>query len=173
MFKNIWIKISSLEKCDYIWNLLLFILGIFFTLVYIAILIYKFALKDNINSIIKCCEECIKKIKTTRRKDEGNIENASKDVNIINIKSKNTNEKENPIIRYDIDKKSDTEKELVVKKPKNLCVICLERHSSIILSPCGHRCICKECYEEKKALLKICPMCRRNVDSVVKKIFDN
>eukprot|EP00882_Tetradesmus_deserticola_P009243 GHRQ01009749.1.p3 GENE.GHRQ01009749.1~~GHRQ01009749.1.p3 ORF type:complete len:108 (+),score=50.52 GHRQ01009749.1:41-325(+) len=47
----------------------------------------------------------------------------------------------------------------------HLCVVCMERPRSIVLVPCGHMALCKDCCstiitEEKKA----CPMCCQCVE---------
>jgi hypothetical protein len=47
-----------------------------------------------------------------------------------------------------------------------LCVVCMDRHSSILLSPCGHCCLCGECSEEMVAYsMRLCPVCRGDVKS--------
>ena len=53
---------------------------------------------------------------------------------------------------------------------ENKCVICLsqtDRKSALV--PCGHTQLCNDCIEEtKKGLLKTCPLCRTDIDSVIK-----
>lgn len=59
---------------------------------------------------------------------------------------------------------------------KNLCVNCFKNSSEIILSPCGHKCICHHCCKKLKLKLKgsnkfkSCPICRKPIISVVEKI---
>ena len=55
----------------------------------------------------------------------------------------------------------------------NLCTICREEPSNVILVPCNHRCICINCYKNKKNLIKQCPMCRKKPEYFVDKIFDS
>jgi hypothetical protein len=40
------------------------------------------------------------------------------------------------------------------------CVCCLDVTPDITISPCGHKCICKEC--SKGLLNRRCPICREN-----------
>ena len=53
---------------------------------------------------------------------------------------------------------------------ENKCVICFsqtDRKSALV--PCGHTQLCNDCIEEtKKGLLKTCPLCRTDIDSVIK-----
>ena len=46
------------------------------------------------------------------------------------------------------------------------CFLCLDRMQNIIFKPCGHVCVCHECYEklEKK---NTCPFCNKHVDRIV------
>jgi|688.fasta_scaffold650483_1 hypothetical protein len=50
------------------------------------------------------------------------------------------------------------------------CVICLCENSNTIFLPCGHKCVCNECYENiKKNCNKSyiqCPLCRRNITDI-------
>lgn len=42
------------------------------------------------------------------------------------------------------------------------CVVCLERPSSVVLLPCRHCCLCKEC-SESLISLQLCPTCRAEI----------
>lgn len=56
---------------------------------------------------------------------------------------------------------------------KHLCVICKLDKPEIILSPCGHKCICESCYYKLKVKnIKKCPICKRDIISIVKKVFE-
>lgn len=44
------------------------------------------------------------------------------------------------------------------------CVVCLDAPSTVLLNPCGHAQFCGKC----ASVLKICPVCRSNVLSVIK-----
>ena len=41
------------------------------------------------------------------------------------------------------------------------CVICIERTARVVMIPCGHICLCKECWEELKERddVRNCPVC--------------
>lgn len=57
------------------------------------------------------------------------------------------------------------EKLAVDKSTEPTCIRCDNRVQNIILKPCGHVCICDECYfdlEEKR-----CPCCEANIDEII------
>ena len=66
------------------------------------------------------------------------------------------------------------QKEENKKEKKHLCIICLTNNQEIILSPCGHKCICENCYYKLKYKNQIseCPICRHPVESIVRKVFE-
>ena len=66
------------------------------------------------------------------------------------------------------------QKEENIKEKKHLCIICLTNNQEIILSPCGHKCICENCYYKLKNKNKIseCPVCRHPIESIVRKVFE-
>ncbi len=70
--------------------------------------------------------------------------------------------------------KNDQNNNLNEKKEEHLCIICFTGTSEIIISPCGHKCICNNCYNQLKGkdILKICPICRKPIISVVEKVFE-
>jgi hypothetical protein len=47
------------------------------------------------------------------------------------------------------------------------CVVCMVENSTEILVPCGHLCMCKSCCESLLKCRSNCPICRREVQSVV------
>ena len=40
---------------------------------------------------------------------------------------------------------------------ERLCAVCLENERSVVLEPCGHLCLCKEC----SSRIDKCPFCRQ------------
>ena len=46
------------------------------------------------------------------------------------------------------------------------CIICLDAERSHLLTPCGHRCLCKGCAEDME-LPRRCPICRAFCDTIV------
>jgi hypothetical protein len=44
------------------------------------------------------------------------------------------------------------------------CVVCLCNIPEMIFLPCGHQCVCKDCYEISIVKTDNCPMCRRKIE---------
>jgi len=49
------------------------------------------------------------------------------------------------------------------KKTSHICVVCDEGEISLVLLPCGHAVMCKECSTK---ITRYCPICRKGIDSV-------
>ena len=61
------------------------------------------------------------------------------------------------------------------KFEKHLCILCLTNPTKIILYPCRHKCICEKCYARLKNTpndIKNCPICRKDVASVIDKVYE-
>ena len=43
------------------------------------------------------------------------------------------------------------------------CCICLANDSSVILVPCGHKCLCNDCVDQQQEQLTKCPICRQKI----------
>ena len=52
-----------------------------------------------------------------------------------------------------------------------MCVVCLERRSTMAANPCGHRCLYTGCAPRFIGAAALCPICRGPVASVLA-IFD-
>ena len=57
-------------------------------------------------------------------------------------------------------------------KNKPLCIICETNPTKVILAPCGHKCLCLECYNKNKSRIQKCPICNQHIQLVLDKIFD-
>lgn len=57
------------------------------------------------------------------------------------------------------------EKIAVDKSTEPTCILCDNRLQNIILKPCGHVCICEECYFNLEN--KRCPCCKANIDEII------
>ena len=60
--------------------------------------------------------------------------------------------------------------ELQLEKDKQLCVICQDNVKNILLMPCRHVCMCRQCLDEIQqggAWLAHCPLCRTNVQTTL------
>jgi hypothetical protein len=53
--------------------------------------------------------------------------------------------------------------EIEKEKDGKLCAICQDRPKTIVLLPCNHMCLCRQCLDRKK--WKECPICRKRVES--------
>ena len=61
--------------------------------------------------------------------------------------------------------------ESVKLKKGNICIYCKSNPAKIILSPCGHRCLCLYCYQNNKEKIKNCPMCRKIIRDFNENIY--
>ncbi|XP_068681658.1 tumor susceptibility gene 101 protein-like [Montipora foliosa] len=48
------------------------------------------------------------------------------------------------------------------------CIICMEKKSDSVLIPCGHLGVCLRCANELKRTTTVCPVCRKNIDQVIR-----
>ena len=85
---------------------------------------------------------------------------------ISNISITNIDTKEN--------KNLDTTDNKTESSSKNECIICYINPKQITFAPCGHKCICKECYQKYKDTNKLntCYICKRKIESVIDKVYD-
>ena len=47
------------------------------------------------------------------------------------------------------------------------CVICLEKAQTILVYPCGHKCLCSDCSLGYIRNYSVCPICRNTVGDMV------
>ena len=47
------------------------------------------------------------------------------------------------------------------------CVICLDQKKEVILSPCGHFCLCNACCSKLDTRMRKCPLCRQLITCLV------
>ena len=50
------------------------------------------------------------------------------------------------------------------------CVVCFTEPSSIILIPCAHMALCKDCYKCIKNSNNKCPLCRKYITNIIEQI---
>lgn len=53
------------------------------------------------------------------------------------------------------------------KNESNDCVICLLNPPIMVLYPCGHKCLCKQCSEVLPLREKLCPLCRKQFHDII------
>jgi len=143
---------------------------------------------NNNNNIIKSNEETDdpKNITVFNTKSENNnIElekkmEYSEPVDINNNKLKETIECPDPL-NINIKKEIKFEKsKLQISESNNihlynnihLCAKCFASEAQVVLGPCGHKCLCQDCYKKQKNLLKKCIICHKNIESVIMKVYD-
>ena len=112
--------------------------------------------------------------KINKSKEEGNNPNI-----LIQIKKKEKGSDNNTELSNINNKKEDNDKKVEKSKfqisesnIKHKCAICLEDPNQVIIAPCGHRCLCFDCYKKQKDFLKKCPICQKNIISFIEKIYD-
>ena len=66
----------------------------------------------------------------------------------------------------------ETDSDVMRRKEKfeeeMLCVVCQYEKKVILLQPCNHLCLCRDCVEPVLANNRICPMCRKHVQQWTK-----
>ena len=64
-----------------------------------------------------------------------------------------------------IESEYETLKETVARnEEQKLCKICMDQQISMVFLPCGHLICCDQCAQT----LKVCPMCRKQIEGTVK-----
>ena len=58
--------------------------------------------------------------------------------------------------------KDEAASRLEEQQELKLCVVCQDRHKSVLLLPCRHLCVCAEC-ADSRMLQQRCPMCRTRI----------
>jgi hypothetical protein len=160
---------NKIEKISNIFNLVLTGL-ILLSNIYAISLAYIFGENSYIYKIshrIKIIKENIPKIK---EKEKVNFQNNESDRTYTEDRIKNDN-----IINNDIHKpieKNDKNNILNSEKKRlfHFCIVCLLIRSNITFFPCGHKYLCKNCYEEKKDKIKNCSICRKAIEKIKEKL---
>ena len=125
------------NKHDYVWNILLTLIGLIFSIYFVFILVLGF--------IEKC--DCPKK--------KTNIKPIS--TKEVVVRYEQTEDRDSKEKIYKIFKDNGKK----AKEPT--CVLCLINKAIIVLDPCRHKCVCETCFNdiylrsEKK-----CPVCQKN-----------
>lgn len=44
------------------------------------------------------------------------------------------------------------------------CIVCMDKKYEVVLVPCGHYCLCKECATHLQKLKSNCPLCRQKIN---------
>ena len=109
-------------------------------------------------------------------------ENARQNINIVDGRQQFDNEQEfeedmhvadrnmaePPFDREISQNQTKLKHELELEKDKRLCVICQDNVKNILLMPCRHVCMCRQCLREirqgRLGLLQ-CPLCRTRIES--------
>ena len=63
---------------------------------------------------------------------------------------------------------SELGREEVKAEESNLCVVCLDGKRSHLFAPCGHQCACVDCAKLLEHNGDPCPICRNQIESVVR-----
>ena len=74
-------------------------------------------------------------------------------------------QRETEKLKHESDKNLKLRLNLEDERDKRLCGICQDRIKKIVLLPCQHLCLCKQCLDHKK--WKNCPICRQGVESTM------
>jgi hypothetical protein len=44
------------------------------------------------------------------------------------------------------------------------CIVCMDKKYEVVLVPCGHYCLCKECAQHLQKSKSNCPLCRQKIN---------
>ena len=123
------------NKSDYVWNILLTLIGLILSIYFVFILVLGF--------IGKC--DCSKKEDNTNPINNNEV--------IIRYEQTDNSDSKEKFDKIFKDKKGN----------EPTCVLCLINKAIIVLDPCRHKCVCETCFNdiylrsEKK-----CPVCQKN-----------
>ena len=78
--------------------------------------------------------------------------------------AKETNE-ENEHLRSELRRHKKNSDNSVANEKGGLCSVCLVEKVEVIIQPCSHVCLCRDCAKSilEKAMEKKCPICRRSI----------
>lgn len=69
------------------------------------------------------------------------------------------------------EKESNLREELERERDKNLCVVCQTENKNIVVMPCRHMCMCKNCctqlFRIQRHHRRTCPLCRHTITSTM------
>lgn len=60
------------------------------------------------------------------------------------------------------------ENRFVAVADDDLCSVCMHNQKEVVLQPCGHRCVCQQCYDRIMNGNKKCPVCRGIISTFVR-----
>ena len=125
-------------------------------------------------------ESILKRQETQRSWDKEYIERKEKDAKIENeriekeqlLYRRNREERKKQKKQLEKQKEEDLERYANEEGPNSVCVICMSARSKVVMVPCGHKCICVTC-SNNKGLKPTCPVCRADSDSIMSKEINN
>jgi len=123
-------------------------------------------------------ESILKRQETQRSWDNEYIERKEEDAKIENeriekeqlLYKQNREERKKQKKQLEKQKEEDLERYANEEGPNSVCVICMSARSKVVMVPCGHKCICVTC-SNNKGLKPTCPVCR--ADSIMSKEINN
>ena len=165
------------HKSNYGWTLTLILLDIIFIVYYTCITLYLFMFKGN--SLFRWDWEDFKQkwsstFNCFKKGNSSQITRLQENDEDKNKKPESESEEHKPDSKeHEPDSKDTNPEGLKNENNEHVCLFCLTNPPQVILSPCGHRCLCDGCYEQYRAAGKLenCPYCRTKIESVVMKVF--
>jgi hypothetical protein len=185
-----------------LWSILLLIIDIYLFTYFIIIFIFSFLCKKNLDvnvgGIIPQVIPVIRRVDDNKRNEPENTPhqdiktlkgvtptpiNGNTDNQIIfkiedydESKNKEEEEKEKKKNEKKENEESKKGEEANVKnQEKKECVICMENEPEVVFGPCGHKCICEQCYDQNNTPgkpFKNCPICRKTIDNIIRKVYE-
>ena len=163
------------HKRSYGWTLALMFLDIFFILYYASAIIYAFMVRFNaiyrydwiqFEKKLPCKLNCLKPFKVNQNNTDENNQNQNgpiSDINHINHINVGPASDQRPNDPVEINEAGSD----------HLCLICMTNKTQVVLSPCGHKCLCDSCYNQYKesGSLINCPYCKTKIESVLMRVY--
>lgn len=90
-------------------------------------------------------------------------------INKLKPKKNNVPQQQHAYQYYDPDAQVNPSPQKQTKTVQDTdCRICFDKKIDVVLTPCGHHCLCQNCANLVKSKNQGCPICRKKIDQVVK-----
>ena len=155
---------NDFKEKDFYFSLFMNISSILILILFVYIIIYTFYYKENHLFKFNWANE-----NQNENMNQKENENPNENINGNNITPSHP-----PLTITVLSRNVPTSLEFLrTENVKDIrCIICLENPKTVTIAPCGHKCLCFECYNKLKNNMNLCPICRKNIQSFIEKIYE-